>query len=116
MNQPPLTVFSLNLTMRSGKPTTTRAKEPVSASKRLGETIFWSRAALRFSLGSCSHDSIWGTDASAGRMGVNRTEHHGRDKNSGGEMLRSLNKREGEREEQNTGVNVPDIALVWREI
>lgn len=66
-NFPP--VSSYNLTTRSGKPTTTRAKEPVSASTRLGETIFWSRAALRFSLGSCSHDTIWGTDTSAGMGG-----------------------------------------------
>lgn len=60
-----------NLTTRSGKPTTTRAKEPVSASIRLGETIFWSTAALRFSLGNCSHDTIWGTDTSAVMVGAN---------------------------------------------
>ena len=52
--------------MRSGKPTTTRAKEPLSAITRFGETIFWFRAALRFSLGSWSRDSICGTDTSAG--------------------------------------------------
>lgn len=61
---------SYKLTTRSGKPTTTRAKEAASASIRLGETIFWFKAALRFSLGSCSHDNIWGTDTSAGMVGV----------------------------------------------
>lgn len=65
-----LTRPSYNLTTRSGKPTTIRAKEPVSAIIRLGETIFWSRATLRFSFGSCSFDSIWGRDTSAVMVGV----------------------------------------------
>lgn len=51
--------------MRSGKPTMIWAKQLVSASTRFGETIFCSKAALRFSLGSCSFDSIWGTITSA---------------------------------------------------
>lgn len=81
-----------NLTTRSGKPTTTRAKEPVSASIRLGEKIFWSTAALRFSLGSCSHDTIWGTDTSAVMVGANSPNGHD-ERQKGKEMLRLLRER-----------------------
>lgn len=63
-------MWSPHLTTRSGKPTMSCANEPLSASIRLGETIFWSRAALRFSFGSWSHDTISGTDISAGMVEV----------------------------------------------
>lgn len=83
-----------NLTTRSGKPTTIRAKEPVSATIRLGERIFWSRAALRFSLGSCSLESIWGMETSSEMVRV--TGHECIDKETGEEMLRSPNEEKEE--------------------
>lgn len=99
--------------MRSGKPTTTCAKEPGSAIIRLGETIFWSRAALRFSLGSWSHDSIWGMNTSAGGQ-----EHDGTDNNKKKrERRRNVEnewKEEWETHKTNYSFNVPEITLVER--
>lgn len=56
--------MTLDLTMRSGKPTISVAKELASDSTRLGEDIFCPRAELRFSEGSWSLDISCGTSLS----------------------------------------------------